>query len=67
MLRFPRGQLPVRQQTRKMATSPKKSRPCLSVAQKIKILDRLKQGLTRKTILDETGIGLRSLERINYR
>ena len=50
-----------------MATPPKKSRPCLSVAQKIKILDRLKQGLTRITILDETGIGLHSLELKHYR
>ena len=50
-----------------MATPPKESRPCLSIAQKIKTFNRLKHGITRKTILDETGIGLRSLERIHYR
>ena len=61
---MPSGQSPVRHQTRKMATPPKKLSVSLSVAQKINILDHLKDCDNHKTIIAETGIGMHSLERI---
>ena len=42
--------------TSEMATTPKKARVNLSIAQKIKILDRLKDGETPKTVFAEIGI-----------
>ena len=42
----------------------KKSRVTLSLADKIRILDRLKNGEKKETIMKETKIALRTLQRI---
>ena len=45
-----------------MAT-PTKKRIVLSLAEKIAILDRLKAGETRQSLVNETGLSMRSIER----
>ena len=44
--------------------SEKKKRIFLSTADKLKILDRLKNGETRHSIIKELGIGMRTIERL---
>ena len=46
-----------------MAT-PKKTRITLSVADKFKMLDRIKSGDPRQKLVGELGISMRTLERI---
>ena len=46
-----------------MAT-PKKTRITLSVADKLKMLDRIKSGEPRQKLVGELGISMRTLERI---
>ena len=42
----------------------KKQRTTLSISDKIKIIDRVKEGEKKETIMKETGIALRTLQRI---
>ena len=44
--------------------SEKKKQIVLSTADKLKILDRLKNGETRQSIIKELGIGMRTIERL---
>ena len=43
--------------------SEKKKRINLTTAEKIDILDRIKTGETRQALCNETGVGLRTIER----
>ena len=45
-------------------TTPKKTRVTLSVADKLKMLDRIKAGESRQKLVAEMGIAMRTLERI---
>lgn len=58
------GQSVVFQSLAQTMSTPKKTRVSLSIAQKLQILDQLKEGKARQKILNDTGIGMRSLERI---
>ena len=53
---------PVSYAHRDMAT-PKKSKINLLISEKLALLDRIKNGETRQRIVDEKGIGMRTLER----
>ena len=44
--------------------TPKKTRVTLSVADKLKMLDRIKAGESRQKLVAEMGIAMRTLERI---
>ena len=44
--------------------SAKKKRVVLSTGERLKILDRLHAGESRLTIVNETGIGMRTIERL---
>ena len=53
---------PVSHTLKDMAT-PKKSRVNLSISEKLALLDRIKNGEPRQRIVDEKGIGMKTLER----